>query len=194
MSTAFDVIFNLEHEGIPVDIDIDKVVFDNVTVKDFIAYTDSTWENALKYRDNMEDWFKYEMDFTHNGKITTKLYKYCMSETFDQDKMLKIKTFLASKFNTSGKTCDGYPIDNEYHKDMFAFLSFICNEVIGAELKFTQNQMQISTYDFNFTTFRSNTDKNDIWDVIKHSLSYSFIYGANSKYNNFSYTTYEQHR
>ena len=189
LSTCFDVIFRFETEGVKVDIDLDKIVFDDVTLKDFIFYTDSTWENATKYRDNMLEWFNYELDSTDYGKLTSELYDYCYTTlVYDASKMEKIKTFLAETFVTCGKTCDGWKTKNEWNQEMFNMLEFCC-QLCGCSSDVSIDDFHLySNYDYDFKSIGAYTNVNDVFDLLDKSLSYSFVYGPNSKYKNLSFT------
>lgn len=191
LSTCFDVIFRLEAEGIDINIDLSEEISPGLYLKDLIFYTDSTWQNAIKYKDNMDEWWNYELKQTNNGKLTSELFNYKNELMSDiqktTERMNMIKFGLSSSFKTTGKTCDGYNIDNEYHEDMFNMLNWCCqlcgNESSGVCI----NDFNIVTYDYGFMTIDSSMSIRNVNEIILNTISYSFVFGPNSQ-RNFSYT------
>lgn len=104
---CFDMIFRLESENVSIDIDLNKEISSSLYLKDLIFYTDSTRQNAIKYKDNMDEWWNYELEHTNNGKLTSELFNYKNELLSDvqktSDRMNMIKLGLTSSFKTTGK-------------------------------------------------------------------------------------------
>ena len=191
LSTCFDVIFRLESENVDIYIDRNKEISPGLYLKDLIFYTDSTWQNAIKYKENMDEWWNYELEQTNNGKLTSELFNYKNELLSDvqktSDRMNMIKLGLASSFKTTGKTCDGYDINNEYHMDMFNMLQWCCQLCGNESSDVSIKDFDIVNYDYGFTTIDTSMPIQSVDEIIQNCLSYSFVFGPNSQ-RNFSYT------
>ena len=71
---------------------------------------------------------------------------------------------------------------------MFNMLDFCC-QLCGCSSDVSIDDFYLySNYDYDFATIGVYTNIKDVFTLLDKSLSYSFVYGPNSKFKNLSFT------
>lgn len=124
-----------------LDLDIEKNIFDEISLLDMILHTDSTLLISEMYKENCLSWCETLMEYSNKGKYTAIITDKLCSH-YDKMKVTKIIcNTLKSKYKTDTKQGDGYHKFNPYNlfhqnfiNDVFSWFD-VTNQINFSELK-----------------------------------------------------------
>ncbi len=198
--TVHFIMALLEKEGFDLSgIDLFKKRH-NVTLIDLILRADDTMKTTIdsKYINNADEWWKWLLKFSNNGKTILKLKEYLIDTSVESSKTIKnnILNLLKNKpfFCDSSDGGIKEPMENKVLKEnVKTYFKFI-SEIISVEIE------DLNTI---YKTYRGHTKRLSLtkefrdelteFNTINHQkiFSYAFVRSSKRDYN-FSATFYQK--
>ena len=197
--TVHYLIALMEAEGISVELpNLNKRITapegTSITLGQLILRADDALYSSLgPYADNASDWWRWLLRKSNNAQSIKDLVSYVTNSNPSLSKAIKEKTgaFFIYGFGCSGKDgafdkiCD---YDDEISVDFIDFVSFV-NDCMQGNIEIPSKcYAHIGEFKKRFV---KGYQKEELKRLMQDPelFSYAFIYGPNSKYPNYSYTT-----
>lgn len=187
-SSAMWLIYCFNKIGIRIDIDYNKIVFDDITLAELFFHADSMLYNKIVknhlYEENINKWWELLLIDNENNNVTElcNLYNSYSDERIEYAHK-KIGTFLQTNFLCAKN--GGYnEIKNNIVKDKINdFINFICGE-LSVE-PFINNLKNQNLQTIKFFECKNVVIKNDedFDEIINQNNIFSFAFVFNNRIN-----------
>lgn len=197
LGTVHFIIALLEKEGVTIDLNLSKVVTDNITLIDLILRADDAMHTtvATSFKENADTWWQWLYHLSGKGKITSDLIAYL--KTLQAPKAVELKNETSAFLQGQPYYCEsgdgGYKSILTKEGNLKKPLKFYVDMLAKAlDVKSFYFGQAYKTYEG--TLKRISLSENDKLELMHHNaingqkiFSYAFIWGENRE-GNFSYT------
>ena len=201
--TAHFIIAWLEQNGVELNINLHNKVNENISVIDLLLRADDAFQTSCysRYTDNANDWWKWLVSFSDDGKTSVLLSDYInkSKQYKTESQVADIKTSISKLLKSSPYFCNspdgGYKNESYLGTDNLKdnvkeYISFIAEK----------SGLECFSLDFDFRLIkgiakRTSLTKNQLERFKKTKLddkilTYAFVRSSNRD-DNFSYTIFE---
>lgn len=190
-SSAMWLIYCLNSQGIVIDFNYDKIVFEDITLSELFFHADSMLYNKIdkehKYEKNINKWWEILLNGNDSNNVT-ELHKRYMALSDERIEYLHTRIGQIINFMFGCKPNGGYSKIENYLKDKInQFANFICDnlEVEHIIEDFAYKEIYEKRFYENKRVIIK--DENEFNEIIKNENVFSFAFVFNNTIN-YSYS------